>query len=602
MRPESQRFTGRPLFLPAVLLLLTLLLPQGARADREHIVHFPNTAYELNIYKIHGKRPGKTLMLIGGIQGNEPGGFLSADLYADMRLEKGNLIVVPRANFYSIILNRRGVNGDMNRKFAKEDEPDTMEDRIVRILKELIGESDYLLNLHDGSGYYHPTYINKWRNPTRFGQSIIADCETYPVPGTDRVIRLGEMARKVMEAVNPQIANELHRFHFMNTRTGEKESHHREQRMSATYYALTQHHIPAFGVETSKFLPSVDLKVRYHNLIINEFKRLFGIVPESPGMFLDTPVLKYLIVSVNGRTPIVVKDGEALELAAGDRIHVSHVEANYERGLSLDILGVGDLNDFRQDFRIVRNTSIIVRKDNHTFGEIPVHLVRKSAAGTAPASAGPSTAPAERVERVDGFVVAAHGGKRWLADGETLELVRGDTLEIVDIVPSMGPERVTVNFKGFVGDREHNTGEDRGYRIQTDEKTLMGRYALNKKGNLYEVLVTRNVDEEVIGRLLVRLLPPELSFLLLRLDGGRIVGLRPGDNLSLAGVEAICLEDVRTNLFREDRVCLRVNGHTLRRGEKVSVAKLRGNRRDLGKAAVVRNGSSVLGEVYLTAD
>ncbi len=601
MRPEPRRFTVLPAFLPAVLLLLTVLLPQGARADREHIVHFPNTAYELNVYKIHGKRPGKTLMLIGGIQGNEPGGFLSADLYADMRLEKGNLIVVPRANFYSIILNRRGVNGDMNRKFAKEDEPDTMEDRIVRILKELISESDYLLNLHDGSGYYHPTYINKWRNPTRFGQSIIADCETYQVPGTDRVIRLGEMAREVTAAVNPQIANELHRFHFMNTRTGENESPHREQRMSATYYALTQHHIPAFGVETSKFLPSVDLKVRYHNLIINAFKRLFGIVPESPGMFLEPPVLKYLIVSVNGNTPIVVKDGEALEIAAGDRIHVSHVEANYERGLSLDILGAGDLNDIRKDFRIVRNTSIIVRKDNHTFGEISVRLVRKSAARTARASAGPSAAPAEQVERVDGFVVAARGGKRWLADGETLELVRGDTLEIVDIVPSMGPERVTVNFKGFVGNREYNTGEDRGFRIQTDGKALMVRYALNKEGNLYEVLATRNSDEKVIGRLLVRLLPAELSFLLLRLDGGRMVGLRPGDNLSLAGVEAICLEDVRTNLFREDRVCLRVNGHTLERGEKVPVARLKGNRSDLG-AAVVGNGSSVLGEVYLTAD
>jgi hypothetical protein len=80
------------------------------------------------------------------------------------------------------------------------------------------------------------------------------------------------------------------------------------------------------------------------------------------------------------------------------------------------------------------------------------------------------------------------------------------------------------------------------------------------------------------------------------------VGLRPGDNLSLAGVEAVCLEDVRTNLHREDRVCLRINGHTLKRGEKASVAKLRGSRRDLGPAAVVRNGSSVLGEVYLTAD
>ena len=36
-------------------------------------------------------------MLIGGIQGNEPGGFLSADLYADMSQFKDNLSVVPRA-------------------------------------------------------------------------------------------------------------------------------------------------------------------------------------------------------------------------------------------------------------------------------------------------------------------------------------------------------------------------------------------------------------------------------------------------------------------------------------------------------------------------
>jgi len=36
-------------------------------------------------------------MLIGGIEGNEPGGFLSADLSADMSQLKGNLSVFPRA-------------------------------------------------------------------------------------------------------------------------------------------------------------------------------------------------------------------------------------------------------------------------------------------------------------------------------------------------------------------------------------------------------------------------------------------------------------------------------------------------------------------------
>ena len=71
-----------------------------------------------------------------------------------------------------------------------------MEDKIVTKLKELISESDYLLNLHDGSGYYYPEYIDKWRNPSRFGQSVIADCREYRIPGTGRVIRLEEIANK----------------------------------------------------------------------------------------------------------------------------------------------------------------------------------------------------------------------------------------------------------------------------------------------------------------------------------------------------------------------------------------------------------------------
>ena len=145
---------------------------------RINSVFFENTDHELYVYKIYGKEQGKTLMLIGGIQGDEPGGFLSADHYADISLAKGNLIVVPRANFQSILLNRRKINEDMNRKFA-EDRKINYETKIVAILKKLIAESDYLLNLHDGSGFFSEKWEGPDRNPKRHGQSIIADCEVY---------------------------------------------------------------------------------------------------------------------------------------------------------------------------------------------------------------------------------------------------------------------------------------------------------------------------------------------------------------------------------------------------------------------------------------
>lgn len=478
---------------------LCFIFPSTALSKREHLVYFPNTAYELNIYKISGKNPGKTLMLIGGIQGNEPGGFLSADLYADMSLEKGNLIVVPRANFYSIILNKRGPNGDMNRKFSHEDVSSSMEDKIVTILKELIIESDYLLNLHDGSGYYYPKYINKWRNPMRFGQSIIADCDEFKVPGTKQVIKLGDMARKVIEEVNPHIKNDLHKFHFMNTRTFEEDSPHREQRMSATFYALVKHHIPAFGVETSKFLPSIDLKVRYHNLVINAFKKLFDIIPESPGLVLDPAVLKYLVVTINGQTPIVINDKQTLQLAAGDSIRVTHIESNYERGLSLDILGHGGVNDYRKDFSIFRNTTLIVRKDNHKFAELPIRISEKK-----PVAEKKTT----NLKGIDGFVIETKGHRMLVSNNETFEVIRGDRLKIVDVLPSTSRRSgIKVNFKGFVGDRKNNTGEDRGFVIDTGS-ALMKNWSIHKKDEFYEVVVTQG--DTKIGRLIVKLMPPKM--------------------------------------------------------------------------------------------
>ena len=72
---------------------------QAAAQERVHTVFFEGTDHELNVYRINGQQPGNTILLIGGIQGDEPGGFLSVDLYADISLAKGNLIVVPRPIF-----------------------------------------------------------------------------------------------------------------------------------------------------------------------------------------------------------------------------------------------------------------------------------------------------------------------------------------------------------------------------------------------------------------------------------------------------------------------------------------------------------------------
>ncbi len=485
-----------------VISSLLLFWPgQSFARKRIHEVYYEGSDYELNVYRIYGKKEGKTLLLIGGIQGDEPGGFLSADHYADFSLAKGNLIVVPRANFQSILLKRRKINEDMNRKFA-EDKQFTYETNIVNVLKKLIAESDGLLNLHDGSGFYSSKWESPQRNPKRYGQSIIADAETFVNQKTGQVIELGKIARDMVKKINVEIENPRHYFHFNDHQTVQKDSQHKEQRKSATFYALYTHSIPAFGIETSKSLP-METKVRHHNLAINAFMEYLGIVPENPGINLEKPQLNYLVIAVNDALPVVLKDKQTLRVRPGDQITVSHIEANYKRGLTVDIKGVGSYSDLRKKVSIHQPTRIVVRKDYYPCGEVYIELDQRLIA-TAQSKQGVKGSTAFPV--IKAFKIRVNGRLQFTENYGNLSLVKGDTLELVDVVTESGnPVNVTVNFKGFVGNRKFNTGEDRGYVIHT-ERGLWKRYSLKKKGNAYPVIVT--YQGKHIGKMIVHLKKP----------------------------------------------------------------------------------------------
>lgn len=502
---KSRSFT---LPLSAALLLAVSLIPPGrAVADNVHKTYFENTDYELHVYEVHGYEPGPTMIIIGGIQGDEPGGYLSADLYADLSLQKGNLIVVPRANFYAILLNERGPNGDMNRKFTSERIADT-ETRIVEILKELIGRSDVLLNLHDGSGFYREKQIDDLHNPMRFGQSVIGDAESYTGPASGKVIPLGQIARRVCEAVNPHIPEQEYHFRFNNHNTVSKGTLHPEQRLSATYYSLTRHEIPAFGIESSKEIPDNETKVRHKSMVINAFMKEFGIVPENPKILVEKPQLNHLIVLINGKERVAVKDGESVLLAPGDEILIEHIDLNnYRRGLAADIIGQGGINDLGKPFRIDYPTRVVIRKDSFKCATVQLAVSDRLRTERQPRVAGLNTGPA----KLELVTLLIDGQRREVADGDTLEVPRGTVLELVDAVTGQSAAcagELVVNFKGFVGDTRNNTGEDRGYKIDTGG-ALLERYNVASGGQVYPIVVT--CSDREIGRVMVKIIEPRTS-------------------------------------------------------------------------------------------
>jgi len=484
------------------LIIFTLLITAAVsfaqtRPYTRNDVYFKGTEYELDVYRIYGRQDGKTMLIIGGIQGDEPGGFLSADLYAEMRLEKGNLIVVPRANFKSVILFDRETEADMNRRFTKD--LGVMEmDKVVEIIIRLMEESDVFLNLHDGWGYHNPKYIDQWRNPRRFGQSIITDADIFSCED-GRMLDLKTPAKQVLEAVNKMINDEKYFMHYFNTQTEDPLTKFTDMRKTATFYALKHFCLPSFGVESSKNLPSVELKVLHHNYVVNEFMKYYDIVPEHPRIFLKEPLLNYAVIRVNDEV-VTVENGQTLYADKGDLIEITNVDANYDRGISCDILGMGDLNDCGKQIEVKGESRIVFRKDNQKMGEI------KLAYKNAPKPVKPAVAvkqPVKPVVKEDlvpsktnvVFVMKINGDEVRVRSGGMVKLKKTDTIEFIEALGGdFGLPDVPVNVKGYVPPGTINNGDDRGYKIRMTDYFML-KYSRDGMGRAYPVIAGNSRNE-----------------------------------------------------------------------------------------------------------
>jgi hypothetical protein len=212
------------------------------------------------------------VLIVGGIQGDEPGGFSAASLLATRyTITKGAVWIVPNLNFPSIVRNSRGLHGDMNRKFLRLDKNDPEYPTVSRI-QELIRHPNVklVLNLHDGSGFFRPQYEDALRNPKRWGQCVIIDQSTISAHLPH--YNLETMGQQACDDANARLLLPMHRYYLKNTNTGDGD---REMEKTLSWYAL-RNQKAAFGLEVSKEF-SVETRVYYHLLVVESFLRQAGV-------------------------------------------------------------------------------------------------------------------------------------------------------------------------------------------------------------------------------------------------------------------------------------------------------------------------------------
>lgn len=473
--PKTAR-SPLPVFLRLAVLMLVagVLAPPSAHAQRvKRYTFFEGAQYPLTAWFIEGDEPGPTLMVQGGIQGDEKAGFITAQLLTKARVRKGQLIVVPRANVPSINICQRQVNVDLNRRFDKEYNQ-FYEDRLALAIRFLVSQAEAFIHLHEGSGFYHPTYVDNLRNPRRYGQSIIIDTTIF-----DHRIHLAETASRVLAELNPTVLPAQYRFQLFNTRTFENNTPYPEMRKSLTCYALENVGIPAMAVEVSKNIRQLGWKVQRQLAATALLLARFGVdisPPEVTEQEVDHYTRRIPRIECNGR---VLSDKQTLTLAPNSILALQASASDNSFAPSLSVCASD-----RPDFNLLTTPRMALAP----FQALEVRVDGSPAAKIKIRWKGAWSKPPGNEAM---FACWLNGQLRLVPAGQTLDTVAGDQLVLEGVLG--GTPHEVLNFKGYVAKPYSNDGQDVGMEIILDPNNFIKRYL--KRGKSADEWICRVVRE-----------------------------------------------------------------------------------------------------------
>jgi predicted deacylase len=114
-----------------------------------------NWAIDITIDTIDSYEPGPTILMVGGTHGNEPAGkdALNRLLQSNIKLKRGNLIIIPEANKSGGFLKSRWllhnwIHPDLNRNYTDQGKED-----ISKKIIDHVHNSDLIVDFHEAWGY-----------------------------------------------------------------------------------------------------------------------------------------------------------------------------------------------------------------------------------------------------------------------------------------------------------------------------------------------------------------------------------------------------------------------------------------------------------------
>jgi hypothetical protein len=125
------------------------------------------TQYETSAYIREAPTDGETVIVLGGVHGNERAGIDAAHTVREWGFDQGTLIVIPEANAPAVRDHTySGPDGDLNQQFPAGQSPTTS---IAGAIWDFITEMDpaAVIDMHSSMGIWGSS-----RGPSGFGQAI----------------------------------------------------------------------------------------------------------------------------------------------------------------------------------------------------------------------------------------------------------------------------------------------------------------------------------------------------------------------------------------------------------------------------------------------
>jgi len=210
------------------------------------------TDYETPVFIIRTDSKEPTIMIVAGTHGNEKASIKAAEYLKDnLYIERGTLIIIPRANILACEKNLRCFPAEinLNRVYPGNPQGNSIEKLafgIFNLMKRY--DIGLLVDLHESIEFYR-------KNPKNYGQTVVIDSDDNC---------LLELSSFLVEEMNKEISEDSNKYQVLVDPV----------KGSTAYCAYHQLGIPALTFETCRKLPlsfRIEEQIKFVKLILSKW-------------------------------------------------------------------------------------------------------------------------------------------------------------------------------------------------------------------------------------------------------------------------------------------------------------------------------------------